>query len=201
MGNYKKALNGAGQSDWIGLQKTWEVLWLHTMSDRGWEMVVGNADLMGRLPIHLREAVSQAGSGDFFDQTWSRNSNLSSQGSNLGTGTVDTFGRIVSINARPTSTFTGIFDSGNNTDKIRRGGTVTTDGWSQTDSSHHTDACYTAYLFTGRYYYLECLQMEANFRLGWKLAGWNSNFARPGNEGLLNNTNIRTDAWGTKVIT
>ncbi len=200
MGNYKKALNGAGQSDWIGLQKTWEVLWLYSMSERGWEMVVGNADLAGRLPIHLREADSLAGSGDYFDQTWSRTSNLTSQGSNLGTGTVETFGRVVSINARPTSTFSGLFDSGNSTDKIRRGGTVTTDGWSQTDSSHHSDACYTAYLFTGRYYYLECLQMEANFRVGWKLSGWNSNFGRPGNEGLLNNTNIRTDAWGTKVL-
>ncbi len=199
IGNYEKALNAPGANDWIGLQKTWEVLWLYSMSERGFEMVLGNADLMGRVPIYLREADSLAGSGNFFDQAWSRNSNLTSQGVNLGTGSVDTFGRIVSINARPTSTFSGLSDPGNSTDRIRRG-TITRDGWTQTDSSHHTDACYTAYLFTGRYYYLECLQMDANFRLGWKLAGWNSTHARPGNEGLLNNTNIRTDAWGTKVL-
>ncbi len=199
MGNYEKALNAPGANDWIGLQKTWEILWLYSMSERGFEMVLGNADLMGRVPIYLREADSQAGSGNFFDQTWSRNSNLTRQGVNLGTGSIDTFGRIVSINARPTSTFSGLSDPGNSTDKIQRG-SITRDGWTQTDSSHYTDACYTAYLFTGRYYYLECLQMDANFRLGWKQAGWNSTHARPGNEGLLNNTNIRTDAWGTKVL-
>ena len=200
LGNIKKGVNQAGSSDWIGLQKTWEVLWLYTMSDRGWEMVLGNADLASRMPIFMREADDLAGRGDYFDQNWSMSSNLSSQGNNLNTGTVSTFGRIVSVNARPTSTFESTSDSGaSGDDRIRRG-SVSRDGWNQLDSSHYSDVCYTAYLFSGRYYYLECLQMEAAYRLGWKLSGWGSNWARPGPTGLLNNTNIRTDAWGFKVL-
>ncbi|WP_447971674.1 hypothetical protein [Nitrospira sp. M1] len=199
LGNYVKALNAPGKNDWIGLQATWEILWLYSMSERGYAMVLGNADLAGRLPIHLREADSQAGSGDYFDQSWSRHSNLWQQGVNLRTGTIDTFGRIVSINARPTTQFAGILDSGNSIDRIQRG-LISNDGWAETGSSHHTDACYTAYLFSGQYYYLECLQLDANFRLGWQLSGWNSHIARPGNEGLLNNQNVRADAWGLKVL-
>jgi len=199
LGNYVKPLNAPGKNDWIGLQATWEVLWLYSMSERGYEMLLGNADLAGRFPIHLREADSKAGSGDYFDQTWSRHANLWRQGLNLGTGKVETFGRIVSINARPTSQFSGILDSGTSIDRIQRG-PVSSGGWSETESSHHSDACYTAYLFSGKYFYLECLQMDANFRIGWQLSGWNSHFARPGNEGLLNNQNIRAEAWGLKVL-
>jgi len=199
LGNYVKSLNAPGKNDWIGLQATWEALWLYSMSERGYEMMLGNADLAGRFPIHLREADSKAGSGDYFDQTWSRHSNLWRQGVNLRTGTTDTFGRIVSINARPTSQFSGIFDSGTSIDRIQRG-SVSSDGWTEMGSSHHSDSCYTAYLFSGHYYYLECLQMDANFRIGWQLSGWNSHFARPGNEGLLNNQNVRADAWGLKAL-
>ncbi|GJL55236.1 MAG: hypothetical protein NPIRA02_23680 [Nitrospirales bacterium] len=199
LGNYGKALNAPGKNDWIGLQATWEILWLYSMSEQGYAMMLGNADLAGRLPIHLREADSTAGSGEYFDQSWSRHRNLWQQGINLRTGTIGTFGRIVSINARPTSQFSGILDSGNNADRIQRG-FISNDGWTETDSSHHTDACYSAYLFSGRYYYLECLQFDANFRLGWQRSGWNSHVARPGNEGLLNNQNVRSDAWGLKVL-
>ncbi len=200
IGNYVKALNGAGGADWIGLQKTWEILWLYSMSTRGYEMLLGNADLAGRMPIFLREADALAGSGDFFDQAWSKINNLTSQGTNLGTGTVDTFGRVVSINARPTATLSATSDTtANGEDRIHRG-TVTKDGWNQLDTSHFSDACYTAYLFSGQYFYLECLQMEAAYRLGFKLSGWNSNFARPGEVGLINHTNIRGEAWGFKNV-
>ena len=200
LGNYKKQLNSAGANDWIGLQKRWEVLWLYSMSDRGWEMVTGNADLAGRMPIFFREADSLAGSGDYFDQTYTEKTNLASAGTSKGTGTVDTFGRIISVNARRTTSLQSTSDNNaSSADRINKG-SVTKDGWTQQDSSHFSDACYTAYLFSGRYYYMECLQMEAAYLIAWKLAGWNSTYARPGNVGLINNTNIRTDAWGLKAI-
>lgn len=200
LGNITNLLDNAGVNSWIGLQKTWEVLWLHSMSQIGYEMTLGNADLAGRLPIHLREADAQAGTGDFFDQTWSLRPNLTSQGSNLGTGSIGTLGRIPSINARPSSTFSSYFDSqAQDGDKIRRQG-VGNGGWVQLDSSHYSDPCYTAYLFSGRYYYLECMQMEANWRLGFKLSGWNQNYTRAGEAGWVNHTNIRGDAWGLKTI-
>ena len=200
LGNIHKAFNNTGQADFIGLQKTWEILWLYSMSTRGWEMVRGNADLAGRIPIFMREADNLAGRGDYFDQKWTMTPNLVREGVNLNTGTVGTFGRIVSINARPTSTLSSTNDgAAQGSDRIRRG-TTSKDGWTQLDSSHYSDACYTAYLFSGEYYYLECLQMEAAFRLGWKAVAWNSSFGRPGPVGLINHTNVRGDAWGFKNV-
>ena len=66
IGNYNKDMNSAGQADWIGLMNTWDTLYLLTMDQRMREKSLGNADLAGRIPMHFREADSQAGIGDFF---------------------------------------------------------------------------------------------------------------------------------------
>jgi len=199
LGNYDKAINQAGANDWIGFQKRWETHWLYTMADEDWNLVLGNADLAGRFPIYLREADTLAGSGDYFDQDYTYTTNLATSLPKNGTGTVGTLGRIVSLNARPTLT-TQAFGSGNTsaTDKINVG-TITNDGWNSHDSSHLTDACYTAYLFTGRYYYLECLQMEAAYFLPYAVPSYDSEWARPGPVGLIHHTNVRGDAWAFMV--
>ena len=200
LGLYKKSLNSTGASYWIGLQATWETTWLYSMSMRGWEMVLGNADLGSRMPIFYREADELAGSGDYFDQRYTQNAKLASAGQKQGTGTVNTFGRPISVNARRFVDLGSPHSSSQSAaDKIKTG-TISTDGWNQTDSSHHTDICYTAYLFSGRYYYLDCLQMEAAFRVGWKTPGFNSPFGRPGEVGLFNGSNVRHDAWSWKNV-
>ena len=204
LGNYNKNLNAAGAAAWIGLQKTWEIFWLYTMGtaegDQNWEMTLGNADLMGRMPIFLREADDLAGSGDFFDQPYTHQTNLGTASVKNGVGTVGTQGRVLSLNARPTLAMQNLTASSTTaTDKVHTG-PITTDGWNQQDSSHFSDGCSTAYLFTGRYYYLECLQMEAAYYPAWKLPGYGDSFSRPGPIGLINSTNIRTDAWGFKAV-
>ncbi len=204
LGNYKKGLNGTGAAAWIGLQATWEVNWLYSMANEDWQLVLGNADLAGRIPYHYREGDSAAGQGNFFDQPWTNAPNLGSAPTKNGTGTVETFGRPVSINARPTVMLSNINNVWHHAkDKIHHN-TITSDGWPSgptLDSSHHSDACYTAYLFSGRYYYLDCLQLEAAYNIAWKNAAYGATSSRPGPVGLFLHTNIRGDAWAHKVMT
>jgi len=79
-------------------------------------------------------------------------------------------------------------------------GTITSDGWGTIERNHQPDVCYLPYLFSGQYHYLECLQMQAAHNIGWKLAAWDSDWARPGDVGLMNDTNVRGDAWGLKSV-
>ncbi len=204
LGNYKKSLNGTGAAAWIGLQATWEVNWLYSMANEDWQLVLGNADLAGRLPYYFREGDSAAGQGNFFDQPWTPTNNWCCTPTKNGTGTVETFGRPVSINARPTVMLCCIDNSFHHADDRINHGTVTDDGWgrvAQLDSSHHSDACYTAYLFSGRYYYLDCLQLEAAYNIAWKTAAYGSGGSRPGPVGLHLQTNIRGQAWSYKILT
>jgi hypothetical protein len=101
VGMYEKAVNGwrstrlrrtasfVGRTYLLGMQNA-------TYRDQLRAVTVGNADIAGRMPIHYREADSSAGTGQFFDQP----------GTGLGkppiagTGSVGTFGRVLSLNAR-----------------------------------------------------------------------------------------------------
>ncbi len=200
IGNYSKSMNSGGANEWIGPLNRWEITWLYSMSEQGWEMVTGNADLAGRMPMFLREADVNAGQGDFYDQQWNHRTNLLSQGNKNGTGTVNTFGRPISINARATVDLGfGNGAAGNAQDRINSG-PISSDGWGTIKRDHQPDVCSIAYMFSGRYYYLECLQMQAAHNIAWKLAGWNSDFARPGDVGLLHDSQVRGDAWGLKSI-
>ncbi len=200
LGNYGKGLNGTGAAGWIGLQATWEVMWLYSMKTADWNLVLGNADLAGRMPVFYREGDTSAGQGDFFDQAWTPTTNWASAPTKQGTGTVSTFGRPLSINARPTLMLSNIDNPFHHAqDKIHHH-TITTDGWNQQDSSHHTDACYTAYLFSGRYYYLECLQLEAAYYTAWKNTAYGQVSTRPGPVGLVMHTNVRGEAWAHKIM-
>ena len=86
IGFYEKELAAAGADDWIGLDTTWDVIYLFSMDDGMRQAMIGNADLAGRIPWHFREADNQAGSGHWFDAP--------------STGHVPTLGRVVSVNSR-----------------------------------------------------------------------------------------------------
>src|SRR5262249_49868597 len=88
VGYYNKDLDAGGASDWIGLMPTWDTVYLLTMADCLRDVSLGNADLAGRIPFGYREADSQAGTGHYFDRR----------------GSVESFGRVISINARPRAT-------------------------------------------------------------------------------------------------
>ncbi|MGA2260987.1 MAG: Ig-like domain-containing protein, partial [Acidobacteriota bacterium] len=160
VGLYARYMNEGGANDWIGLMNLWDTLYLLTMDDRMKEITYGNADLCGRIPWHFREADSGAGSGHYFDGV-----------------SVDTQGKIVSINARPTIVLSQLVT--NDTapaDKINTG-TISDDGW-PFDSTHWPDLAYIPYLFSGRFYYLEEMQYQAGFAVGWY-------YNRPGNTGYF----------------
>jgi len=191
IGNYEKDLDAGGAADWIGPMGTWDVIYLLTMDDRMLAASRGNADLAGRIPWHFREADTNAGSGHFFDAT--------------GKGSVDTFGRIVSVNARQQVTLSDLTPNqcGNDAPDDISLGRITTDGWGgHLSRGHIPDVAYIPYLFSGQYYYLEELQYEAAYIVGNKIGCYapDLGYPRQGNAGYLNDTEVRGDAWGFRTL-
>jgi hypothetical protein len=191
IGNYDKALDAGGAADWLGPMDTWDVLYLLTMDERMLAASRGNADLAGRLPWHFREADTKAGAGHFFDA--SRD------------GSEDTFGHVVSVNAREQVTLSDLIPNqcGNDAPDDIFLGSVTTDGWGgHLSRGHIPDVAYIPYLFSGQYYYLEELQYEAAYIIGNKIGCYAPalGYPRQGNAGYLNDTEVRGDAWGFRTL-
>jgi hypothetical protein len=187
LGSYNKGLGVAGSNMWIGLMNTWDIIYLMTMDDRMLEMVVGNGDLAGRMPMHFREADVNAGTGDYFD---------------VGK-TVGTFGRMISVNARklvtlmePQTEFCGSIGE----DKINTG-TISDDGWGIVWRDHMPEVAYIPYLITGEYYFLEELQYWASYVVGFRVACYGSDWTRQGEAGYLQDSQTRGDAWGFRTLT
>jgi hypothetical protein len=185
IGNYQKYLRQGGASDWIGLAPTWDILYLYSMDDRLLRTSLSNADLAGRIPWNFREADVKAGSKHFFDPE----------------GKVDTFGRVVSVNARSRVTLSDLSQTcsdGIGADRINTGA-IDEEGWITT-RDHMPDVAYLPYLFSGRYYYLESLQLQAAFIVGWKLGCTEESYNRQGDEGFLHDTELRGDAWSFRTL-
>jgi hypothetical protein len=187
VGNFDKGLSGGGAADWIGLANLWDTLYFLTMDDRMREKSLGNADLAGRIPWHFREADSRAGSGHFFDDAH----------------TVDTLGRVVSVNARVQVTLSDLSedcDGAIGADKIKTG-PIGNEGWATT-RDHMPDLAYLPYLLTGQHYYLEEIQYQAAFIIGWKIGCITPAYSYPrqGSAGYLNDTQLRGEAWALRTL-
>ena len=184
IGNYQKDLRQGGASDWIGLAPLWDILYLYSMNERLLQTSLSNADLAGRIPWNFREADEKAGTGHFFDAR----------------GKVDTLGRVISVNARQRVTLSDLSEtcSEGGADNIQIGPVQET-GWITT-RDHMPDVAYIPYLFSGRYYYLEALQMQAAFIVGWKLGCTEESYNRQGKEGFLHDTELRGDAWAFRTL-
>ncbi len=187
LGNYNVAMNAGGAADWIGLATTWDIIYLLTSSRQLKEVTYGNADLGGGIPWHFREADERAGTGHFFDSPLN--------------GSVSSFGRIVSINARRQVTLGDLADqcSGGSVGDMIRLKENPNSGW-PVDLSHMPDLAYLPYLLSGRYYYLSELQFQAGFILGAKLGCVGGEFARQGSMGFLDETQVRGEAWGIRTL-
>ena len=200
--NYDQAMDAGGESahgDWIGLTTSWDTLYLLTGDPNLQKMVTDNADLAGRFPMWFREADHNAGSGQYFDAP--------------GTGSIDTYGRVVSINARQQATLRLFNWSGNNS-MVGCGGTENLDtiyttappsygGWPSEDSSHMPDFAYIPYSLTGKYYYLEQEQLEAAYMVGYRVGCYNLSQGdmgwRQGYLGLQVSL-VRDTAWATRTL-
>jgi hypothetical protein len=195
IGRYDQALNAAGQADWIGPATTWDIMYLLTGDPVMGQMMVTNADLAGRFPIWYREADHNAGSGRYFDRP--------------NSGTVDTYGRVISVNARQQVTLNlnnwrpGC--PGEERDVINFPGLPNLGGWGASqDTSHAPDYGYIPYTLTGKYYYLEQLQMDAAWSVGAYVGCFNPNpepesYARQGHLGVIPNVS-RIAAWAIRTM-
>ena len=153
IGNFQKGLNSTGAADWHGPLATWDIIYLISQNPGMYGVMIGNADLGGRIPYFYREADTNAGQGQHF-------------GAPSG-GNVQTFGRVVSINARTQVSLVDTTTQGCNTnyaaDWIHFGGSgEDTGGW-DTDTSHWPNLAYASYLSTGRYAYYEEQIMQSAY--------------------------------------
>jgi hypothetical protein len=187
LGNYNVGMNDGGAADWIGLATTWDIVYLLTSNPLLKEMSIGNADLAGGMPYHFREADQGAGSGGFFDGP--------------DHGKVSTLGRVVSVNARRQVTLSDLKENctGTLTKDLIKTIAPSTSRW-PTDFGHMPDIAYLPYLFSGRYYYLSELQYHAAFVVGSKLGCAGGDFARQGSLGLINENQVRGEAWAFRTL-
>ena len=193
VGNFAEDLNAAGYAPFIGPYNQWDVDYLMTGDPRMQQMMTDNADLSGRYPIFFREADHNAGSGRYFDAP--------------GNGSVDTYGRVVSINARQQLTMNlfnwGIPCTGGGPDVVATTLPGDGSGWYgvPSDTSHMPDFAYVPYTLTGKYYYLEHEMLAAGFAAGHGVGcyGPAAGYDRQGHYGLLYST-TREFAWALRTM-
>jgi hypothetical protein len=155
IGNFAKGLDAAGAADWHGPLTTWDIIYLISQDPGMYKVMVGNADLGGRIPYFYREADTHAGHGQWFDAPRK---------------TVETFGRVVSINARTEvslddATTQNQCNKDDPADWINFGGSgQDTDGWDR-DTSHWPNLAYASYLSTGQYAYYEEQIMQSAYAI------------------------------------
>ena len=188
IGNFDRAIDAGGDAEWIGLADTWDILNLLTGEPR--KAMIDNADLVGRFPMWFREADEKAGSGKFFDAP---------------NGHATTQGRVVSVNARPQGTLqVGNFRPDCITqpaDLIHAPGPPNTGGWPALDTSHMGDVGYLPYTLTGKYYYLEQLQMQAAYTVAFYTGCFDlsNDYYRQGSLALFTRW-TRDQAWALRTV-
>jgi uncharacterized membrane protein len=191
--NYDENPNGTGYAPWIGPYSQWDVDYLMTGDPRMQQMMTDNADLSGRYPIFFREADHNAGTGRYFDSP--------------SNGTVDTYGHVVSINARQQLTMNltnwNAQCSGNGPDLVATMLPGDGNGWYTVpgDTSHIPDFAYVPYTLTGKYYYMEHEMMAAGFAVGHGVGCYvpTGTYGRQGHYGLLYST-TRELAWALRTM-
>jgi hypothetical protein len=131
-GNYSNAMGNGGYQPAIGLLPEWDVLYLVSNDARAYAGVVCNAYSAGRFPIHFRDETTQR------PMRFSSYPNLVVEGGGSS--------GIANTGASSRNTFT----------PKALGTTPPT--W---DSPHHPSVGFTAYLLTGRFYFMEEVQFSA----------------------------------------
>lgn len=147
-GNWEPGMGTAGGRPDIGPYPNWVVAWLYSGDHRAQEAALGNADLAGAWPMHLRESRA----GRQFDPLTN----------------ADALGRPISVFARPS------FVMSQSNVNIRHsiiqpqdavqfiGSENRYNGWNP-DAAHQPDPFSVAYLLTGEYWYLEQMHFWASW--------------------------------------
>lgn len=192
--SYPQGINVAGEwkyDDWKGLVTSWDALYFFSGDPELREEMLTNADLAGRFPIWYREADHQSGSGQFFDTP--------------SVGAVDPFGGVISVNAR--QQFTASISNwrpGCREETRDNVNTLTAlnypsayGGWQALNTSHIPAFAYMAYTLTGKYKYLEEVQMQAADEIASVTGCFNltAPFYRQGHLVLASAASTRNTAW------
>jgi hypothetical protein len=161
-GQYYKVFSTTGGREEIGLYPAWEARYLTTFDPGMYRVVMGNADVSGHIPIHLRESDAALGGGTYF-------------------------GRVVSLNARPTGPSVTPLATGADS------------GW-RVDLSHQAAFAFIPYILTGDWYWLEELQFWATADGFWGDPRACS-YCRNGSMGIVTQPNQpRGIAWAFRNI-
>ncbi len=146
--------------------------------------MLGNAAVSGHIPIHYRESMS----GGFF-----RDAN------NDGAADTDVpFGRMLSIDARPTVRTSNLTDgSTTSADRVVPVSSMSNShGWT-VDLAHQPAFTYVPYLITGDWYYLEEMYAWSGFNRRSPNPG-TEGYSRHGSWGYISQANqMRGQAWGS----
>jgi hypothetical protein len=132
-GNYANGMSQAGFQSAIGLLPEWDVLYLTSNNSKAYAGVIVNAYSAGRFGTHYRDETTNR------PFRFSRYPNLVVDGS-ASSG-------IANTGASSRNTFTPVAQG------------VSPPTW---DSPHHPSLGFTAYLVTGRFYFMEEVQFAAN---------------------------------------
>ncbi len=171
----------AGGRDDIGVIPQWYARYLFSFDPGEYAVLLGQAEAGASVPAHFRESAT----GKFFDSA----------------KTVDAFGRVLSIDARPTTYTKNLsylaLDPG---DQITAVGPRSTNGWDY-DTAHLGAFEYIPAIITGDWFYVEEMQMFASMNLASVVQDINQ-WSRHNSWGYFNDTDQQTRgvAWGRRDI-
>lgn len=183
-GLWQRIMGTGGGRPELGLYPTWTVRWLYSGDWRLEEIAMGQADLSGAWPMHVRE-----GDGTrTFDEEQS----------------ISGLGRILSINqgGRPKAWIPRVnWHEITPKDKINPVNTLGSTSWLP-DVPHHPDYASAQYLLTGDYYYLEQSLFSAAYTtMDNNAASIKGTLGRgpTGSEGALFFGEIRGQGWALRT--
>jgi hypothetical protein len=180
-----KAGASTGDSGNLGMFTQWVTDWLYSMSDpRSAEIALGNADIGGAWPFHLREG-----------STTRKITRTSVLGCPYQCNVVGT-GRMISVVGRDDFSFLSLGGH----DAVNTVGTITNGGWTN-NLAHATDSYFVPYLLTGEHFYYEELMSQAAWALSYlgTSAGVNGHPAG-GYAALSFGAEIRGVGWSLRNI-
>lgn len=182
-GNWQVVMPATGGRGDLGVLPRWYVMYLYTFRPEMEELMLGNGNASGTAPVHFRESLAD---GRLFDAD----------------KTTPAFGRVVSIDARPTvRLMPGLMTLSDTKleDRVSAVGTMTPGDW-QVDIEHQPSMAYVPYLVTGDWYYLEEMYFWSSFDVASGNPGY-CNFCRLGSAGYIHDSaSVRAEAWGLRTL-
>jgi hypothetical protein len=170
--------NAGGRGD-IGVLPQWHVAYLYTADATLQDLLFASAEASASVPIHFRESLSD---DRRFDASRPE----------------PAFGRVISLNARPTfSTLDGrwFWESVQKQERPVVVGPMTSGGWVP-DVAHQPSMTYLPYILTGDWYFLE----EMQFWSAWNIAQSHPSYRLRGSYYNDSDLQSRLDAWFLRTL-